>query len=82
MPLDKQQINALLSFVASTRENEIACDECLAGMAEFAEMQLVGAEIPDAQRHIHAHIEFCPECAEEYAALLDVLNASSSGAVE
>jgi hypothetical protein len=51
-------------------------------MAEFAETQLVGAAIPDALRHIHAHIEFCPECAEEYAALLDVLNASSSGAVD
>ena len=82
MLIGKQQIKLLLSFVAGTREDEIACDECLAGMAEFAETQLVGATIPDAQRHIHAHIEFCPECAEEYAALLDVLNASSSGAVD
>ncbi len=82
MPLDKQQIKTLLSFVADTREDEITCDECLAGMAEFAETQLLGAEIPDAQKHIQAHIEFCPECAEEYAALLDVLSAESSGAID
>ena len=80
MPLDKQQIKTLLSFVADTRDDEITCDDCLAGMAEFAETQLVGAEIVDAQRHIQAHIEFCPECAEEYAVLLEVVStASSSG---
>ena len=26
MPLDKQQIKTLLSFVADTREDEITCD--------------------------------------------------------
>ncbi len=82
MPLDKQQVKTLLSFVANTREDEIPCDECLAGMAEFAETQLVGAEIADAQRHIQAHIEFCPECAEEYAVLLEVMSAASSGAID
>ncbi len=82
MPLDKQQVKFLLSAVADTREEEITCDECLAGMAEFAEKQLVGAEILDAQRHIQAHIEFCPECAEEYAVLLDIVSGASSGATD
>ncbi len=76
MPLDKQQIKTLLSFVAHTREDEITCDECLSGMAEFAETQLVGAEIPDAQKHIQAHIAFCPECAEEYEVLLEAVSAA------
>ncbi len=82
MPLDKQQVKTLLSFVADTHEDEIPCDECLAGMAEFAETQLVGAEIPDAQKHIQAHIAFCPECAEEYEALLEVVSAASSDAID
>ncbi len=82
MPLDKQQVKTLLSFVADTREDEITCDECLAGMAEFAEMQLVGAEILDAQRLIQAHIEFCPECAEEYEVLLEVVSAATSDAID
>ncbi len=82
MPLNKQQIKTLLSFVADTREDEIACDECLAGMAEFAETQLLGAEIPDAQKHIQAHIAFCPECTEEYEVLLEAVGAASSSAID
>ena len=82
MPLDKQQVKTLLSFVANTREDEITCDECLAGMADFAETQLVGAEIPDAKKRIQAHIAFCPECAEEYEVLLEVVSAASSDAID
>jgi len=82
MPLDKQQVKTLLSFVADTREDEITCDECLAGMAEFAETKLVGTEIPDAQKHIQAHIAFCPECAEEYEVLLEAVSAASSDAID
>ncbi len=78
MPLDRQQVKALLSVVADTHEEEINCDECLAGMAEFAETQLVGAEIPTALKLIRAHIAFCPECTEEYELLLDVVSVDSS----
>ena len=46
MPLDKQQVKTLLSFVADTREDEITCDECLAGMAEFAETQPSAPRFP------------------------------------
>ncbi len=77
MPLNKQQIGMLLSAVADTRDDEITCDECLAGMAEFAESQLVGADISTAIRRIQAHIAFCPECAEEYDLLLDLLGTEA-----
>lgn len=77
MPLDKQQVKTLLSFVAEAREEEIDCGDCLAGMAEFAETQLVGAEVPAALQRIQAHIRFCPGCAEEFELLLDVVRTSS-----
>jgi predicted anti-sigma-YlaC factor YlaD len=80
MALDKQQLTTLLSAVADTREDEIDCDECLAGMAEFAELELVGVEVPDALDRIRAHLASCPECAEEYAVLLDLVSATSAGA--
>jgi len=76
MSLDENQIHALLSQVADTRSEEIGCDECLGGMAEFAEAELVGREVPDALRRIHAHLAFCPECAEEYALLRELLGAT------
>ena len=59
-----------------TREDELDCDECLSGMAEFAETQLVGADVPAALERIQAHLLICPECAEEYELLLEVLRTS------
>jgi len=44
MRLDRSQINALLTSVANTCEEEITCGDCLAGMAEFAEKQLIDSE--------------------------------------
>jgi hypothetical protein len=76
MPLDSRHVQTLLSHVSLTREEELDCGDCLAGLAEFAERELVGAEIPEALQRIRHHLEICPECAEEYAALLDVVGAA------
>jgi len=80
MPLDRRQIQRLLGFVADTRDDEIACDECLAGMAEFAERELEGVEVPEALRRTEAHLAACPECAEEYHLLVAVLRGAQSPA--
>ncbi len=77
MALERQLIQALLSQIAQTREDEISCDECLAGMAEFAETQLVETEVPVALERIRAHLSFCSECAEEYELLLHMLAIGS-----
>jgi hypothetical protein len=81
MPLDRHQVRQLLSFVANTGEDEIACDECLVGMAEFAERELIGADLPAALARVAAHLATCPECAEEYRVLLDVLAATGPDGV-
>lgn len=75
MVLDQPQLRRLLAFVGSTCDDEIACDDCLADMAEFAEAELVGAEIPVALRRVEEHLSACPECADEYAVLLEALRA-------
>ena len=80
MPLDEQQVKNLLAWVAATHEDEIHCDECLAGMAEFAEHQLVGTPIPDALKRIQDHIAACPECAEEYELLRDIVTSMAPDA--
>ena len=77
MALDQQQVNRLLRAVANTRDVEISCDECLADMAEFAEAQLVGSEIPTALKRIETHIAYCPDCSEEYELLLEVIKTAT-----
>jgi hypothetical protein len=78
MALDRRQLERLLTLVADTRDDEIACDECLAGMAEFAEQRLAGVEIREALRRIELHLASCPECTEEYELLLAVLRDEGS----
>ena len=75
MGLNRRQLQQLVDFVATTRDDEISCDECLTGMAEFAEAELVGAEVAVALKRIEVHLESCPECADEYAVLIGALRA-------
>lgn len=82
MPLSKDQLSRLLVIVADTRDDEIACDECLAGMAEFADSRLLGNTISNALKRIEAHIEFCPECKEEYELLLALLATQADDPAE
>ena len=73
MALEKEQVLSFVASVARTRDTEMDCDACLAGMAEFAETQLAGLEVPDALHRIQEHLEVCPECSEEYETLIEVL---------
>jgi hypothetical protein len=82
MPLSKDQLCRLLEIVADTRDDEISCDDCLSGMAEFADARLLGNTISAALSRIEAHIEFCPECKEEYELLLALIAAQTEDAVE
>jgi len=82
MPLSKDQLSRLLVIVAGTRDDEIPCDECLAGLAEFADARLLGLTISTAMKRIEAHIDFCPECKEEYDLLLALLAAHAVDSVE
>ena len=73
MALSKKDIEGVLKMIAVTRDDEIDCDACLSGMSAFAEVQLAGKPVPDAQRAIEQHLAMCPECEDEYRTLLDAL---------
>ena len=73
MALSDREIDAVLRMVAGTREDEIDCDGCLAGLSAFAERELAGKPVGEAQRAVEAHLETCSECREEYRSLLEAL---------
>lgn len=72
-PLTKQQVATLLQLVASAQSDCLDCDDCFTRLAEFAEAELVGRELPAALEHVRRHLEQCPCCEVEYRALLDGL---------
>lgn len=83
MKITNDQIKSLLGFVAKTADNEISCQACEDHIAQFAEAQLVGKQIPEALKAIEEHLKICPECTEELEcirlALGEDLNGNSSG---
>lgn len=75
MALTEEQVVMLMQFVKATCDDEISCEDCLIGMAEFAETELKDLDFAQAQLTVKDHLDICPECKEEYDALLIALRA-------
>jgi len=73
MKLTPAQIESLIAGLKRTREEELNCNECLAHLAEFAELELNNVTIPEALLLVRQHLELCAECQEEYEVLLALL---------
>ncbi len=65
MKINDEQMKALLNTVSKTSEQEVSCQACEDQLAQFAETQLTGQDIPSALKAIEAHLQICPECTEE-----------------
>ncbi|WP_182865861.1 hypothetical protein [Stieleria mannarensis] len=74
MKITKEQLRALLGFVAKTADEEISCQTCEDQLSRFAEAQLTGDGVPGALQAIQKHLEICPECTEELEYICEALN--------
>ncbi len=63
----------MVRAIAQTRPDEIDCDEFFAQMDLYAELVLAGKPAAEALPFIQEHLERCPDCKEEFEALLEVL---------
>lgn len=76
LPLSGPQVETLLQLLGRTRDRELNCAECLEHVGEFAEHQLAGQDLDAAIACVENHLALCPECREEYEALLRILRAA------
>ncbi len=76
MALTDQQVRALLVASRETHADEIDCEEFLTQMAQYAEARAAGS-VPATLPNVEAHERLCANCAEECAALVEVLRADS-----
>lgn len=63
----------VLEMVAHTQQREITCDEVHALIDQFAEMKMRGEDPTRFMPFIQQHLDMCPDCREEYEALLEAL---------
>ncbi|MEM6692227.1 MAG: hypothetical protein AAF664_22550 [Planctomycetota bacterium] len=73
MSLSRKQTQDLIDSVSSAKPDELDCDGCHELMAEFAELELSGKEIPEAMQAVRRHLDQCVCCNDEYNALLEAL---------
>jgi hypothetical protein len=73
MSLEVTKLHALVWTILTTEPEEIGCDTCFAHLDVFVELALAGKNAAGAMPLVHAHLERCPACREEYEALLMAL---------
>ena len=73
--MTREQVGSLVKMLGLTRDRELNCSECLQHVSEFAECQLANKPVAEVLASVEQHLELCPECREEYVALMKILKA-------
>ena len=72
--LESDTLQQLVRGIASTRPDEIACNECFDQLDCFVELTLAGKDASEAMPLVQDHLERCRDCREEFEALLAALH--------
>jgi hypothetical protein len=74
MAIESKRIKQTVRNILTTRLDEIGCDECLARLDRFVEMELAGKDPAEAMPLVQDHLDRCHDCREEFEALLKALH--------
>ena len=67
------EAKSVLAMMAMTHNQELTCDEVHALIDQFAEMKQRGENPSQFFPLVQRHLDMCPDCKEEYDALLAAL---------
>lgn len=69
-------VQGLAKQLARTSEEECDCDEAFELLDQFAEAKARGADTAALLPLVHKHLELCPDCKEEFEALLQAIKSA------
>ena len=75
--LQEKKLAAVLEMLVKTEAHEISCSDVGDALAEFADLHRSGKEVKHLMPLVHQHLEMCPDCREEYEALLAAIDAEA-----
>jgi hypothetical protein len=67
-----------LHLLESVREEDVPCDEIYARIDQYVEREVDKKDAAKLMPLVREHLDLCPDCCEEYEALLDVLEKTST----
>jgi hypothetical protein len=73
LELKDEVVLKFLRVLENAREEELSCTEMYARLDEFVENEVQSKDADKITPLIQEHLDMCPECCEEYEALLTVL---------
>lgn len=73
MPADVQK---LIQMVENTQEVEFSCEDVYNILDQYTELVYRGDDSAELMPLVEHHIEICPDCREEFEALLRILEAT------
>ena len=65
----------LSQMILNTAPQELTCDEAFQVLHQYADLVSRGEDASQILPEVHRHLETCPDCREEYEALLRALKA-------
>ena len=79
--LPSKAVLGFLRVLESVREEECSCDEIYTKIDEYVEREVDKKDAAQLMPLIREHLDLCPECCEEYEALMHVLEKTSKDQV-
>jgi hypothetical protein len=71
-----ENFKKLLQMIEHTEEFELPCDDVYMLLDQYTEVVAYGKDAKELMPLVEHHIEICPDCREEFEALLRILEAS------
>jgi hypothetical protein len=71
--LPNEAVLGFLRVLEEVRMDELSCEEIYSKLDEYVECEVGCKDAAHVMPLIHAHLDICPECCEEYEALLDII---------
>lgn len=76
--LSDEMVLGFLRMLERVDREDITCDELYLKLDEYVEREVDQRDAAHIMPLMREHLEACPECCEEYEALLHVLEAAES----
>ena len=74
--LSNDMVLGFLRMLEHVEREDITCDELYMKLDEYVEREVDKKDAAHIMPLMREHLEVCPECCEEYEALLHVVEAS------
>lgn len=76
-----ERLHKLVQFIFDEHEKDdnMGCEACCEEFAHLSELVARGAHLTDLMPAVEAHLVCCPECREQYDALMCIIRAEMNG---